>query len=338
MENANGADWQEEVYQKIKYMKEMYLSDLKDLYEKIAHQVQQHDSIHHRLQNENIEKLKMFKVTLEHIMLFLRLKKQDIQLNHKGELDSVEKNISFFLRFNWERSMTSSSPQQGGLHQDNISSLSTQSGTNPVKANLESLQQNSNALCNRLLMQQQLLQSQQLMEHQQAMNSLQQLMQPNNFTKLQHNSLSGVSTNINTQQYMINSVQPGFNFDLGQSNSLNFLQQVSTGFLQRNPVNNLQHGNISSFRTQSGTNPIRGNLGSLQKNLSVRQRMWQSQQIAEPATKTAVTQSADAATTFSEIEVNETEASKSTEDQTIANPPDVAASTVFHATSTTTIP
>ncbi|WMV23307.1 hypothetical protein MTR67_016692 [Solanum verrucosum] len=135
----------------------------------------------------------MFKVTLEHIMHFLRLRKQDIQLNHKGKLVSVEKNISFFLGFNWERSRTSSSPQQGELHHDNISSFSTQSGTNPVQANLESLQQNSRALphllpiqpmqqrlpnqqltllCNRLLKQQQLLRSQQLMEHQQTMNSL----------------------------------------------------------------------------------------------------------------------------------------------------------------------
>ncbi|KAG5608859.1 hypothetical protein H5410_020140 [Solanum commersonii] len=230
----------------------------------------------------------MFKVTLEHIILFLRHRK----------LVSVEKNISFFLRFNWARNRTSSSPQQGQLHHDNISSSSTQSGMNPIQANLESLQQNSNALshllpiqhvqqmlpnqqltplCNRLLMQQQLLRSQQLMEHQQAMNSLQQLMQRNNLTNLQHNSLSGVSTNSNT--HIINSVQPGFNLDLGQSNSLNSLQQVSTGFLQQNPVNNLQHGNRSSFSTQSGTNPIQANLSSLQQNSSVWQRMSQSQQM-----------------------------------------------------------
>ncbi|KAK4720734.1 hypothetical protein R3W88_010967 [Solanum pinnatisectum] len=331
MENANGVDWQEEVYQKIKYMKEMYLSNLKDLYENIAHQVfwfttLQHDSLHHRLQNENIEKLKMFKVTLEHIMLFLQLRKQDIELNHKGKLVSVEKNISFFLR-----------------------SSSTQSGTNPVQANLESLQQNSNALphllpiqpmqqrlsnqqltplCNRLLIQQQLLRSQQSMEYQQAMNALQQLMQWNNLTHLQHNSLSGVSTNSNTQQYMINSVQHGFNLDLGLSNSWNSLQQVSTGFLQQNPVNNLQHGNISSFSTQSGTNPIQANISSLQQN---------STNVAEPAIKTTVPQSADAATTFSKTKVNATAASNATVDHTIANPPDVTASTVFHAASATTI-
>lgn len=189
--------------------------------------------------------------------------------------------------------MTSSSLQQGELHHDNISSFSTQSGTNLVQANFKSVQQNSSVLphllptqpvqqmmpnkqlkplCNRLLIQQQLLRSQQLMEHQQAMNSLQQLMQRNNLTNLPHKSLSGVSTNINTELYMINSVKPGFNFDLGLSNSLNSPQQLSTGFLQQlsTGFNNLQHGNISSFRTQSVTNPIQANLGSLKKNLSVR--------------------------------------------------------------------
>ncbi|KAG5568054.1 hypothetical protein H5410_064926 [Solanum commersonii] len=76
-----------------------------------------HDSLHQRLENEKIEKLKMFKIVLERIMLFLRLNKQDIQLIHKDKLVSVEKNISKFLSSNLARSKTSSSPQQGQLHQ-----------------------------------------------------------------------------------------------------------------------------------------------------------------------------------------------------------------------------
>ncbi|XP_049390566.1 mediator of RNA polymerase II transcription subunit 15a-like [Solanum stenotomum] len=388
--NANGGDWQEKVYEKIKSMKEMYLSDLSDLYEKIAYKMQQ------RLENEKIEKLKMYKIMLERIMLFLRLNKQDIQLLHKEKLVSVEKNISKFLRSNLACSKTSSSPQQGQLHQssmqlqqpqslggqtnppmqpvqgsmeamqqsyltnlqqyslsgvstisnsqqhminvvkpgsrwdlgqgnslnspqqvatgslqqnpvnslqhDNISSFSTQGGMNPVQANLESLQQNSNVLphllptqheqqmlqnqqltplCNQLLMQQQLFQSQQLMKRQQAMNSLQQLMQQNNFTNLHHDSLSGVSTNSNSQQDMINTIQPGSNLDLGQGNFLSSLQQVSTGSLQQNHVNRRQHVNISSLSPQSGTNPVQANLGSLQQNSNVLQRMSQSQQMLQ---------------------------------------------------------
>ncbi|XP_006359329.2 mediator of RNA polymerase II transcription subunit 15a-like isoform X1 [Solanum tuberosum] len=343
-----------------------------------------------------IEKVKMYKIMLERIMLFLRLKKQDIQLIHKEKLVSVEKNISKFLSSNLARSKTSSSPQQGQLHQssmqlqqpqslggqtnppmqpvqgsmeamqqsyltnlqhyslsgvstisnsqqhminvvkpgsrwdlgqgnslnspqqvatgslqqnpvnslqhDNISSFSTPGGMNPVQANLESLQQNSSALphllptqheqqmlqnqqltplCNQLLMQQQLFQSQQLMKHQQAMNSPQQLMQQNNFTNLHHDSLSGVSTNSNSQQDMINTIQPGSNLDLGQGNSLNSLQQVSTGSLQQNHVNRRRQVNIRSLSPQSGTNPVQANLGSLQQNSNVLQRMSQSQQMLQ---------------------------------------------------------
>ncbi|WMV23309.1 hypothetical protein MTR67_016694 [Solanum verrucosum] len=355
-----------------------------------------HDSLHQRLENEKIEKLKMYKIMLECIMLFLRLNKQDIQLIHKEKLVSVEKNISKFLSSNLALSKTSSSPQQGQLHQssmqlqqpqslggqtnppmqpvqgsmeamqqsyltnlqhyslsgvstisnsqqhminvvkpgsrwdlgqgnslnspqqvatgslqqnpanslqhDNISSFSTQGGINPVQANLESLQQNSNSLphllptqheqqmlqnqqltplCNQLLMQQQLFQSQQLMKHQQAMNSLQQLIQQNNFTNLHHDSLSGISTNSNSQQDMINTIQPGSNLDLGQGNSLNSVQQVSTGSLQQNHVNRRRQVNISSLSPQSGTNPVQANLSSLQQNSNVLQRMSQSQQMLQ---------------------------------------------------------
>lgn len=39
--NADGAEWQEEVYQKIKSMKESYLLDISDVYRIFASKVQQ---------------------------------------------------------------------------------------------------------------------------------------------------------------------------------------------------------------------------------------------------------------------------------------------------------
>ncbi|XP_062120480.1 mediator of RNA polymerase II transcription subunit 15a-like isoform X2 [Humulus lupulus] len=39
--HASGVDWQEEVYQKIKTMKELYLPELHELYQKIAGKLQQ---------------------------------------------------------------------------------------------------------------------------------------------------------------------------------------------------------------------------------------------------------------------------------------------------------
>ncbi|KAH0678460.1 hypothetical protein KY284_019545 [Solanum tuberosum] len=217
-----------------------------------------HDSLQQRLENEKIEKLKMFKIMLERIMLFLRLNKQDIQLIHKDKLVSVEKNISKFLSSNLALSKTSSSPQQGQLHQSSMQLQQPQSlagQTNPpmqpIQGSLEAMQQSY-------------------------------------LTNLQHYSLSGVSTISNSQLHMINVVKPGSRWDLGQGNSLKSPQQVATGSLQQNPVNSLQHDNISSFSTQGGMNPVQANLEFLQQNSNAlphllptqhEQQMLQNQQL-----------------------------------------------------------
>ncbi|KAK4373504.1 hypothetical protein RND71_008888 [Anisodus tanguticus] len=239
--NANPADWQEEVYQKIKSMKEMYLSELNDLHQKIASKVQQHDSLPQRPQNEQIEKLKMFKMTLERIVLFLRLNKHEIQLSHNEKLLSVEKHISFFLSSNRPRK-PASSPLQGQLPQSSMQLQQPQSLDGQNNPSMQPVQGSMAA------------------------------MQQNNLTNLQHNSLSGVSTISNSQQHMINTVQPGSGVDLGQGNSLNSLQQVATGSLQQNPVNSPQQVNISSLSSQSGSNPVQANLGSLQQNANALQQ------------------------------------------------------------------
>ncbi|XP_060182673.1 mediator of RNA polymerase II transcription subunit 15a isoform X2 [Lycium barbarum] len=257
--NANAVDWQEEVYQKIKSMKEMYLSELNDLYQKIATKVQQHDSLPQRPQNEQIEKLKMFKMTLERIVLFLRLNKHEIQLSHKEKLHSVEKHISFFLSSNRPRK-PASSPLQGQLPQSSMQLQQPQSLDGQTNPSMQPVQGSMAA------------------------------MQQNNLTNLQHNSLSGVSTISNSQQHMINTGQPGSSVDLGQGNSLNSLQQVATSSLQQNPVNSPQQVNISSLSSQSGSNPVQANLGSLQQNSNAlqqslpkqhEQQMLQNQQLRQ---------------------------------------------------------
>ncbi|XP_060184404.1 mediator of RNA polymerase II transcription subunit 15a-like isoform X2 [Lycium barbarum] len=255
--NANAADWQEEVYQKIKSMKEMYLSELNDLYQKIATKMQQHDSLPQRPQNEQIEKLKMFKMTLERIVLFLRLSKHEIQLSHKEKLLSVEKHISFFLSSNRPRK-PASSPLQGQLPQSSMQLQQPQSLDGQTNPSMQPVQGSMAA------------------------------MQENNLTNLQHNSLSGVWTISNSQQHMINTGQPGSSVDLGQGNSLNSLQQVATSSLQQNPVNSPQQVNISSLSSQSGSNPVQANFGSLQQNSNAlqqslpkqhEQQMLQNQQL-----------------------------------------------------------
>ncbi|XP_049390587.1 mediator of RNA polymerase II transcription subunit 15a-like [Solanum stenotomum] len=143
--------WQEEVYQKIKSMKEMYYSKLYHLYQKIAYELQQ-NSLHQRRTNEQIEKLKMCKITLERIMLYLQLNKHYIQLAHKEKLLSVEKHINFFLS-PYKPPKPTSSPVQEQLPQSYMQlqlpqSLDGQTNASmqPVQANLGTLQQNSNAL------------------------------------------------------------------------------------------------------------------------------------------------------------------------------------------------
>ncbi|KAF3653064.1 putative mediator of RNA polymerase II transcription subunit 15a-like isoform X2 [Capsicum annuum] len=126
--NADGADWQEELYQEIKTMREKNLPELNALYQKIASKVQQHDAIPQRPQNEQIEKLKKFKAVLERILIFLQLNKHDIQLTHKEKLCSVERHIGFFL------SKPTSPPLQGQLPQSSMQLQQPQSldvQTNP---------------------------------------------------------------------------------------------------------------------------------------------------------------------------------------------------------------
>ncbi|WMV23306.1 hypothetical protein MTR67_016691 [Solanum verrucosum] len=109
--NANGGDWQEKVYEKIKSMKEMYVSKLYRLYQKIAYELQL-DSLHQRRTNEQIEKLKLYKIALERILCFLGISKHDIQLAHKEKLLSVEKLINFFFSPSQQRKPTSSPVQE----------------------------------------------------------------------------------------------------------------------------------------------------------------------------------------------------------------------------------
>ncbi|XP_075084129.1 mediator of RNA polymerase II transcription subunit 15a isoform X3 [Nicotiana tabacum] len=115
--NAIGADWQE-VYQKL-------------------------DSLLQRPQNEQIETFKMLKITLGHILLFLRLNKQDIQLSHKEKLLQVEKHIDLFLSSDRPRKPTLSL-QQGQLPEALRMQLKVQSSMEAMQQNnLTKLQHNS---------------------------------------------------------------------------------------------------------------------------------------------------------------------------------------------------
>ncbi|KAM1806106.1 hypothetical protein ACFX11_029290 [Malus domestica] len=69
--DATEGDVPEEVYKKIKVMTAMYLSDLREMYQKIATQIQQHDSLPEKPNSEQTEKLKLSKTMLERLISVL---------------------------------------------------------------------------------------------------------------------------------------------------------------------------------------------------------------------------------------------------------------------------
>ncbi|PWA66483.1 transcription cofactor [Artemisia annua] len=98
--NANCGDWQEEVYQKIKAMKDLYLHDLNDMRQKILGKLQHHDSLPQQPKNEQLEKLEVFKNMLERFMAFLQIPKQSILPSYKDKLGTYEKQIVYIINHN----------------------------------------------------------------------------------------------------------------------------------------------------------------------------------------------------------------------------------------------
>ncbi|EOY25958.1 Uncharacterized protein TCM_027316 [Theobroma cacao] len=255
--HANGGDWQEEVYQKIKTMKETYLPELNEMYQKIAAKLQQHDSLPQQPKSDQLEQLKLFKTMLERIITFLTVSKANILPTFKDKLTSYEKQIINFINTNRPRK-PASTLQQGQLPPPHMHSMQqpqpqinqTQSHDNQMNPQLESINIQGSV----------------------------PTMQTNNTTSLQHNSLSslpGVST---AQQTMLNSLQPGSNLDSGQGNALGSMQQVAPGPLQQNPVSTYQQANISSLSSQSGISVLQQNMNPLQSNSSMLQHQHLKQQ------------------------------------------------------------
>ncbi|KAG5248549.1 mediator of RNA polymerase II transcription [Salix suchowensis] len=95
--HGNGADWQEEIYQKIKVMKETYLPEINEMYQRIDAKLQQHDSHPQQPKPEQLDKLKVFKAMLERLITFLQVSKNNITPNYKEKLGSYERQILSFL-------------------------------------------------------------------------------------------------------------------------------------------------------------------------------------------------------------------------------------------------
>ncbi|OAY52742.1 mediator of RNA polymerase II transcription subunit 15a [Manihot esculenta] len=251
--HANGGDWQEEVYQKIKVMKELYLPELNEMYQKIAAKLQQHDSLPQQPKSEQLEKLKIFKAMLERILSFLQVSKNNILPGFKEKLGSYEKQITNFINTNRPRKPMPSL-QQGQLPQSHIQQPQSQ---------VPQIQSHEN----------------QMNPQMQSVNLQGSVptMQQNNMSSLQHNSLPSLSGFSSSQQNTMNSLQPASNLDSGQGNALSSLQQPVVGSLQQNSGSAPQQASINNLSSQSGLNMLQPNI-SLQSNPNMLQHQHLKQQ------------------------------------------------------------
>ncbi|KAJ6706532.1 MEDIATOR OF RNA polymerase II TRANSCRIPTION SUBUNIT 15A-RELATED [Salix purpurea] len=254
--HGNGADWQEEIYQKIKVMKETYLPEINEMYQRIAAKLQQHDSHPQQPKPEQLDKLKVFKAMLERLITFLQVSKNNITPNYKEKLGSYERQILSFLNPGRLRKPIPNL-QQGQLPQPHVQPM--QQPQYPVPQ----LQSHENQLNPQL----------QSMNVQGSIPTMQQ----NNMSSLQHGSLSSLSGVSTSQPNMMNTIQPGSNLDSGQGNALNSLQQTSVGSVQQNPVSSSQPTNVNTLSTQSGVNMLQTNI-PLQSNSNMIQHQHLKQQ------------------------------------------------------------
>ncbi|KAL1561873.1 mediator of RNA polymerase II transcription subunit 15a-like isoform X1 [Salvia divinorum] len=268
--NATGGDWQEEIYQKIKSMHELYYPELNDMYQRMAAKLQQHESHPQQPKNDQLEKLRFLKVMLERLIMFLRTNKNDIQANLKEKIAGVEKQIVNLLTSNRPRKPGSS--LQGQLTQPHMHALPQPQQQQPQMSQMHSNEGQMNS-------------------QMQSMNIQGSMMptQQNNMTSLQHNTLSSGYGVSNSRQNMLDGLQPSSNIDPGQGNVLNQMQQQGAmNSLQQNLVGVSQQM-ASSISSQNGLTSLQSNVSSLQSNsntlqpqqIKQEQQMFSSQQLKQ---------------------------------------------------------
>ncbi|CAN1138341.1 Mediator of RNA polymerase II transcription subunit 15a [Linum perenne] len=261
---TNGVDWQEELYQKIKALKEMYLPELNELLIKIATKLQQHDSLPQPPKSDQLEKLKMIKTTLEHMINFIQVPKENVIPSFKDRLGSCEKQILSFLTMN--RPKKPMPPmQQGQLPPSHMQSLQQPLLQNPSST---SQQANINSISsqNGMTMLQQghhlqsnpnMLQQQQHMKQQQD----QQILQSHQFKQQLH------------QRQMLQQQQQRQQYQNQQVKQQNQQAQQMPQLHQMNDVND-----IKIRQGLGGVKP-----GVYQQHLSTGQRGGYPQQIKSGA-------------------------------------------------------
>ncbi|KAK9156582.1 hypothetical protein Scep_003156 [Stephania cephalantha] len=307
--NANSMDWQEEIYQKVKNMKELYLPELNEMHQKISLKFQQHESASQAARDQmdkfkimdQIEKLKMMKVMLERSMAFLQVSKNNMPHSYREKLGQYEKQILSFVNMNRPKRTLQQGQQQ--IHPLSGHPLSLQQQQQQQQQQLQ--QQQQQQLQQQQPQQQQLpSQTSQLQHHDNQMNSQMQpsslqsgvaSMQPTSVTSMQSSmpplpTQTGIST---AQANIMNALQTGSTLESGQGSGPNSLQQTGVGSLQQNSANAPQQANISTNTLSQGVGnaSLQSNINSLPLNPNVlqhqhlrqkqEQHMLQTQQLKQ---------------------------------------------------------
>ncbi|XP_018492757.1 mediator of RNA polymerase II transcription subunit 15a isoform X2 [Raphanus sativus] len=206
-ESGNAVDWQEEVFQKIKTMKEAYFPDLTQIYQRVTTKLQQ-DPLLQQQRPEQFEKLKQFKTMLERMMQFLSVSKSSIMPALKNKVAIYEKQIIDFVTTHRPRKPV----QQGQLLQSQMQPMQQHSS--------QPMQQNSSQNGNHSHGSQANLQMQ--------------------------NSVLSSRPGASAPQQNIPSSVPASSLEPGQGNALNNGQQVAMRSMQQNTYQQVNNSSASA--------------------------------------------------------------------------------------------
>lgn len=256
--HANLGDWQEEVYQKIKSMNDMYLPELIQIYKKFAARYQQLVSLPQQPMGDQSRKLKDVMSTLEFLIKFLQVPKSRISLAYKEKLEKVENRIIGILYSNGSRKPDSSVQQEELPMPDmhSLQSVRSQSQTPQVESDLQPMK----------------------------LQSTVSSMQKNNVDNLHNDLISSLSEVATAQKNIMNPQLSGTKSKSQQLHAVKPLQQDSVGS-PHIPVSAPQQSMNDTSLSQNSVNipqhithPLRLNSSRLQQ---IHLKQQKEQQMAD---------------------------------------------------------
>ncbi|CAO2186511.1 unnamed protein product [Urochloa humidicola] len=268
--HPGAGDFQEELYQTIKSLKDQYFAELSDLYNKISMKIQHVDN-HMPVQksSDQYEKMKNFKALLERTLQFLQVNKSSIQPGLREKIPIYERQIVSILNSQRRKPVQAQGQQQF-----------QQSGGQAPSSNISQQQQASQGL----------------QQHDSHANQMPQTSLPSMSTGVQSSGAPGMqhvpapqATNFGvptTQQNVTNGLQAGSNLESAQGNNFNpvqhgsmgsALQQGNSGPMQQGAMN-AQQQSSSNLLSNSGMSTMQPNANSMQANASSLHQLKQQQQ------------------------------------------------------------